>query len=52
MDVAVKYLEDHPEIRHRPANSIVMEALSKAFPCKSQWTLPPQALEDLPQPPK
>ncbi|QDZ06400.1 hypothetical protein FPZ24_02020 [Sphingomonas panacisoli] len=32
-DVVVKYLSDHPEVRDRSAASIVLVALSQAFPC-------------------
>jgi Rap1a immunity proteins len=33
--VFVKYLEDHPEKLHMPANLLLVEALRKAFPCKA-----------------
>jgi hypothetical protein len=32
--VFVKYLEDHPEELHKPANLLLVKALRKAFPCK------------------
>ena len=32
--VFVKYMEDHPEQLHKPANLLLVEALRKAFPCK------------------
>jgi hypothetical protein len=31
--VAVKYLDDHPEDLHLPAESLVFGAMRKAFPC-------------------
>jgi Ssp1 endopeptidase immunity protein Rap1a len=34
--VFVKYLEDHPEELHKPANLLLIEALRKAFPCERQ----------------
>jgi len=34
MDVAKKYLADHPEKRHFSAWSLVRDALRDAFPCK------------------
>lgn len=33
MDVAIQYLEQHPESRHYTASSTVGLALIKAFPC-------------------
>lgn len=33
MDIATKYLKDHPEARHYTAASQVSLALSEAFPC-------------------
>lgn len=33
-DVAKVYLENHPEERHFTAESIVVKAISEAFPCK------------------
>ena len=32
-DVAVQFLKQHPEKRHFAADSLVAQALSKAFPC-------------------
>lgn len=32
--VFVKYLEDHPEELHKPANLLLVEAFRKAFPCQ------------------
>ena len=32
MDVALKYLENHPETRHRPFRLLALEALKEAFP--------------------
>jgi len=34
-DVVVKYLKDHPEERHMLAAVLVVEAVTKAFPCSS-----------------
>ena len=34
MDVVVKYLKEHPEERHMLAAILIVEALTKAFPCK------------------
>ena len=37
IDVVVKYLSDHPEVRqHYTASDKVGLALEKAFPCKEQ----------------
>lgn len=33
--VFMKYLEDHPEELHRPANTLFVIAMRKAFPCKN-----------------
>jgi len=33
-DIVAKYLEEHPEIRHKAGYLLVTEALKKAFPCK------------------
>jgi hypothetical protein len=35
-DVVVKYLKDHPEERHLLAAVLIVEAASKAFPCKAK----------------
>lgn len=32
-DVVIKFLDDHPELRHYAASGLVAEAISKAFPC-------------------
>jgi len=32
--VVQKYLRDHPEKLHRPAEELVAEALNQAFPCR------------------
>jgi len=34
VDVVVKWLNDHPEKRELPAPYIIMESLTKAFPCE------------------
>lgn len=34
LDVAKKYLSDHPEERYGVASSVVESALKQAFPCK------------------
>lgn len=31
--VAIKYLSDHPEARHKSARFLIMESLQAAFPC-------------------
>lgn len=33
VDVVIRYLRDHPEIRHASAASMVTVALQRAFPC-------------------
>lgn len=33
-DVVKKHLRDHPQDRHHPAASLVIQALREAFPCK------------------
>jgi hypothetical protein len=33
-DLIVKYLRDHPELRHHSAPSLARTALQQAFPCK------------------
>ena len=33
LQVFLKYLDEHPEELHKPANFILHEAFSKAFPC-------------------
>jgi Rap1a immunity proteins len=35
-DIVVKYLSDHPEVRHYSAWSLGASALRLAFPCKEQ----------------
>jgi len=34
VDVVKKFLNEHPEDRHRPALLLVLKALSNAFPCQ------------------
>jgi hypothetical protein len=34
IDIVRKYLANNPEKRHLSANSIVVEAMAKAFPCR------------------
>jgi hypothetical protein len=34
MDVTMRFLEQHPELRHLPAVPLVAEALAEAFPCR------------------
>jgi hypothetical protein len=36
VDVVVRFLQQHPEIRHYGASNLVAEALSDAFPCEAQ----------------
>ena len=33
MDVVLKYLDVHPETRHKPFRLLALEALKEAFPC-------------------
>lgn len=33
-DVTLKYLRSRPEIRHRSASDLVVEALQRTFPCR------------------
>jgi hypothetical protein len=33
-DMVIGYLHDHPAERHRPAISLVLEAMARGFPCK------------------
>lgn len=33
MDVVLKYLDNHPETRHKPFRLLALEALKEAFPC-------------------
>ena len=35
-DVTIKFLKDHPELRHYGAANIVASALREAFPCATQ----------------
>jgi hypothetical protein len=35
IDVVLKYLRDHPELRHLPAYALTREALTEAFPQRS-----------------
>jgi hypothetical protein len=32
-DVVIKWLDDHPETRDRPAPYLIVESLNRAFPC-------------------
>jgi hypothetical protein len=32
-DIGIKYLEEHPEARHLPADDVVLNALKETFPC-------------------
>ena len=32
-DIAQKYLNDHPETRHLPADTLIITALKEKFPC-------------------
>jgi hypothetical protein len=32
-DIAAKYLRDHPETRHLPADTLIITALKEKFPC-------------------
>lgn len=34
VDVLAKYLIEHPESRHESANILILDAVSKVFPCK------------------
>jgi hypothetical protein len=34
VDVVVKWLDDHPENRELPAPYIIMDSLTKSFPCR------------------
>jgi hypothetical protein len=36
--IVAKYLEDHPEMLHNDPRFLILDALSKAFPCKSKPT--------------
>ena len=35
-DIVFKYLQEHPEIRNKPANIIILKALNKIWPCKKK----------------
>jgi len=35
-DIVLKYLQDHPEVRNKPANEIVVDALKEVWPCKKR----------------
>ena len=35
-DVAIRYLEEHPESRHEPAKNLLMAAFREAFPIKKE----------------
>ncbi len=32
-DIYLKYLKDHPELRHKTAQSLYLDALKLSFPC-------------------
>jgi len=34
LDIVLKYLQNHPEIRNKPADYIVIKALQEVWPCK------------------
>ncbi|WP_208347863.1 Rap1a/Tai family immunity protein [Pseudaestuariivita rosea] len=34
VDVFVSYLEDNPQVRHRPAQILFTQAMTEAFPCR------------------
>jgi Rap1a immunity proteins len=36
IDIAVKYMNDHPEKLHQPAAQILYDAVSDAFPCPAK----------------
>jgi hypothetical protein len=36
VQVVLKFLNDHPERLHEPANTLILEALHNAFPCKAK----------------
>ena len=35
VDVTIQYLQAHPETRHEPARSLMLQAFQEAFPCSS-----------------
>jgi len=35
-DIVFKYLQNHPEERNKPANIIILKALSRIWPCKKK----------------
>ena len=35
-DIVFKYLQNHPEVRNKPANDIILEALREIWPCKKR----------------
>lgn len=35
-DVFRLYLQNHPEIRHKPASELLLDSLEEAFPCDTQ----------------
>ena len=36
IDIVVKELKDHPETRHLNFGFLILQAMSKAFPCKTK----------------
>jgi hypothetical protein len=49
-DVAVSFLERHPELRHYSAAALVAWALAEAFPCKPQGLSRGKAVPVEPEP--
>lgn len=39
VDIAKKYLEEHPEKRHKPAIELLLEAFQEAFPLKKDLSI-------------
>ena len=33
-DIVFKYLQEHPEIRNKPADFLILKSLKKVWPCK------------------
>lgn len=38
IDIVVRYLEDRPEHRNKPASLLIVDAFSRAFPCPIEGT--------------
>lgn len=36
LDVAIKFVKEHPEKRHAPTKFLVLDSLIEAFPCSSK----------------